>query len=450
MKIAVIGTGYVGIVAGACWANVGHKVTCVDIDAAKIAMLSKGISPIFEPDLEDRITAGLREKTLHFTTDITSAVRDSEVSIIAVGTPSDPDGAFNSRYVLGAAKAIGDACRGLTDPRYVVIRSTINTDIFKEVRDLLAEHSNISVVSCPEFLAQGTAVRDFERPDRVVIGADTEQALQTVRSLYTDFVVKDERIFMMDPASAIMVKITSNNLLYNRISAVNEVARVCDATGADWKKVRLAVGADHRIGYEFLHAGPGVGGSCFGKDNRDLSALATRKGLALEVLSNVDSSNTQHKHYFAESVIAPYYDIFSDAPGLQGRTLGVWGLAFKANTDDMREAASITILHDLIKRGARIRAHDPAAIDRARQEFTALGITDRIQYCTDKYDAVTDADGLVVLTEWPIYKNPDYPELKERLKQPVIFDGRAILKREDVLQHGIVHYAMGRGFAYPR
>lgn len=444
MKIAIAGTGYVGLVAGACWASRGHNVTCVDVDAQKIAMLREGRSPIHEPGLDDLIKGAIEEGTICFSTELADAAREALVTVIAVGTPSDEDGSFNGRYLLAAAGEIGSALRGTDEPKYVVVRSTVDTDLFRDAKLRVIEasggHGHIDVISNPEFLAQGRAVQDFLKPDRIIIGTESSAAETVMQDLYADFVKEGGSIHFMRPESAIMVKLGANNHLYNRIVLNEELARICDATGADYAEVRAAIGLDRRIGPQFLYAGPGAGGSCFGKDNRGLAALARRHGISLDLLPHIDAANDLHKRYLVEGVMEPFY---AKHGGLQGKTIGVWGLAFKANTDDVRDSASIPIINQLLSRGAIVRVHDPVAMQRARGEFG-----DRVTYHDSKYDVASSAQGLLLLTEWPTYRNPDFGELRQRLTIPVIFDGRAMLKVHQVLEHGIAYYGMGRGIQH--
>ncbi|MDO5105665.1 UDP-glucose/GDP-mannose dehydrogenase family protein [Capnocytophaga sp.] len=419
MKIAVIGTGYVGLVSGTCFAEVGNHVTCVDINSEKIENLKRGIIPIYEPGLEAMVLRNVASKNLFFTTDLAAAIADVEVVFIAVGTPMGDDGSADLQYVLSVAQSIGEA---MQNNLIVVNKSTVpvgTVDKVKAVinRILLKRNSPLAfhVVSNPEFLKEGKAIQDFMKPDRVVIGADSQYALDKMKSLYTSFFMQHERFITMDIRSAEMTKYAANAMLATKISFMNEIANICERVGADVNKVRLGVGSDTRIGYSFIYPGCGYGGSCFPKDVLALKKLSEEVGYDAQLITAVDSVNHRQKRVIAQKVINKYGD------DLSGKTFAVWGLSFKPETDDMREAPSIYVIKELLKRGASIRAYDPKATHEAKT-FYLKGLD--VTYFESKYEALKGADAMLLLTEWKEFRSPDFDEIAKLLKAKVIFDGR--------------------------
>lgn len=432
MKVCVIGTGYVGLVAGACFADTGSEVTCVDISQEKIDMLHRGEIPIYEPGLQEIVARNVEEGRLSFSTDVPAGIRACDVIFIAVGTPQDEDGSADLQHVEAVARTIGDNMNGY---KVVVDKSTVPVGTADIVKGIIAERTEheFSVVSNPEFLKEGAAVQDFLKPDRVIIGTDDERAQKIMRRLYAPFQRTSERIIFMDVRSAEMTKYAANAMLATRISFMNEVARLCEIVGADVDLVRRGIGSDPRIGNKFLFPGVGFGGSCFPKDLRALIQTGRENGVEMEVLNAVVAVNERQKHVMAERVV----DHFGQ--DLSGRRFALWGLSFKPETDDMREAPSLVIIEDLLARGAEVVAHDPIAAEVARG---ILG--DRITFVDNNYDALNDADALLIVTEWSQYRNPTFETIKERLKQPVLFDGRNLYRPERMRELGFVHYSIGR------
>lgn len=433
MKLAVIGTGYVGLVAGTCFADAGNEVGCVDIDAAKIAMLREGRLPIYEPGLAEMVQHNVEESRLQFTTDFAAAVKSSEVVFIAVGTPENEDGSADLRHVLSAAKSIGEAMDG---PRTVVVKSTVPVGTNTKVRDVLRQATQFpfAVVSNPEFLKEGAAVEDFLKPDRVVIGAEAPRAFEVMRKLYAPFVRSGKPILEMDPASAEMTKYAANALLATKISFINQIAQLCEKTGADVEKVRRGIGSDQRIGPHFLFPGAGYGGSCFPKDVQALIRMGRDAGVELGIVASVDAANDRQKEVLGTKIRARFGE------DLKGRLFAVWGLAFKPRTDDMREAPSIVLIENLLAHGAKVRANDPEAMEQARKKFG-----DRIEYCKNPYDCLSGADALAVVTEWNEYRGVSFEKVKSLLKNPVVFDGRNLYEPETLQAAGIEYHSMGRG-----
>jgi UDPglucose 6-dehydrogenase len=436
-RIAVIGTGYVGLVTGAMFASVGNRVTCVDKDAGIVDMLRRGRCTIHEPGLEEIIGGALADCTLEFSTDIAEAVSTAHAAFIAVGTPSLPSGAYDFRYVEAAAREIG---RALTaDSRcFVILKSTVTPDIYTRVYSILLEETagsgaRFELLSNPEFLAEGTAVRDFGQPHRVIAGVSSQEARDFMESLYAPFTKSKAGLLQfMDPKSAIVTKLAANSFLGCRVALINEVARYCDAVGADIEHVRTGLACDPRIGHLFLYAGPGYGGSCFGKDIRALRQSAYDHSLELSILPAIEDSNAAHKGYVVQQLKRHFGSI-------AGKRIAVWGLAFKARTDDVRESPAIDAIASLLEAGATIQAHDPKALARCEERFG-----ERIRYCANKYDALHGADALVIMTEWDTYKSPDYSELAERLGDRLVFDARNILDPDQVRQAGLTYIGMGR------
>jgi len=432
VNVSVIGTGYVGLVGGACLAETGHDVVCADVDESKIKRLQRGEIPIFEPGLELLVTHNLAEGRLRFTTDVEEAVRASTIIFIAVGTPPDEDGSADLQHVLAVARTIGRAMDG---ERIVITKSTVPVGTAASVRAAIQEHTTHAVHVCsnPEFLKEGAAVEDFMKPDRVVLGVDDEGAAEVLRSLYEPFVRTGHQILLMDVASAEITKYAANAMLATRISFMNMIARLCEAVGADVDQVRLGIGTDARIGPSFLFPGIGYGGSCLPKDVKALSRTIGGMGLDNSMLAAVESVNETQKQILLRRVVERFGE------DLSGRTFAVWGLAFKPNTDDMREAPSLVTIERLLERGARVVAHDPAAMEEARRH-----LDDRIEYRDRNYDVLEGADALVIHTEWHPYRRPDFERMLELLRQPVIFDGRNLYKREELEKLGFEYYTVGR------
>ena len=432
MNIAVIGTGYVGLVVGACLAETGHDVVCADVDADKIARLQRGEIPIFEPGLEPLVGHNVAEGRLRFTTDVEEAVRSSGVVFIAVGTPPGEDGSADLQHVLAVARTIGRAMDG---ERIVITKSTVPVGTAARVRAAIEEQTSHPVFVCsnPEFLKEGAAVEDFMKPDRVVLGVDDERAAEVLRVLYEPFVRTGHQIFLMDVASAEITKYASNAMLATRISFMNMIARLCEVTGADVDQVRIGIGSDERIGPSFLFPGIGYGGSCFPKDVKALGRTIRDLRLDGSILDAVELVNEGQKRALLGHVVARFGD------DLEGRTFAVWGLAFKPNTDDMRDAPSLVTIEGLLERGARVVAHDPVATEEAKRR---LG--DRIEYREWNYDTLEGADALVIHTEWHPYRRPDFERMLGLMRHPVIFDGRNLYKRDRLAQLGFEYYSIGR------
>jgi UDPglucose 6-dehydrogenase len=431
MKIAVVGTGYVGLVVGTCFAETGHRVTCVDIDEDKIAMLERGEVPIYEPGLKELIDRNVAEERLFFTTDVKAAIEDNTTVFIAVGTPPDEDGSADLKYVLAVAASIG---KHMTGYRLVVDKSTVPVGTSRLVHAEIAKHTEhpFDVVSNPEFLKEGKAIDDFMKPDRVVIGADEPRAGELMKELYSPFVRTGNPLLVMDPESAELCKYASNAMLATRISFMNEIARICDLVGADFGRVREAVGTDNRIGMPFLFAGVGYGGSCFPKDVRAIMQTANDKGYEFRILEAVEAVNEAQKLYLFEKVM----DHFQG--DIAGKHFAMWGLSFKPRTDDMREAPALTLIDKLLEHGATVTASDPEAIREAQR---ILG--DKVRYAKKPLDAAKDADALLLVTEWSEFRHPDFEDLKATLKQPIIFDGRNIFPRKKLRDLGFTYYGIG-------
>jgi UDPglucose 6-dehydrogenase len=433
MKIAVVGTGYVGLVLGACLAENGNTVTCVDKDESKIAVLKAGGIPIYEPGLKEMVARNNQEDRLSFTTDLASAVQVSEIVFIAVGTPQGEDGAADLQHVLGVARDIG---RAMTKYTIVVDKSTVPVGTARKVREAVASQTSqpFSVVSNPEFLKQGAAIEDFMKPDRVVIGIEEgdDRAASLMKELYSSFTRTGAPILIMSTASAELCKYAANSILATRISFMNEIANVCEVVGADVDHVRKGIGSDRRIGMSFLFPGVGYGGSCFPKDVKALIRSAEDKGYDFRILSAVEAVNQTQKERLVEKMTAHFKN-------LSGRTIALWGLAFKPRTDDMREAPAIPIIERLLEQGATIKAYDPAAAPVAKRIFDG-----RIAVCEKSYDALVDADALAVVTEWNEFREPDFGKMRSLMKTPVIFDGRNIYSPEHMRALGFTYFSMGR------
>jgi UDPglucose 6-dehydrogenase len=432
MRIAVVGTGYVGLVVGACFAETGNEVVCVDRDAKKIRMLNRGQIPIYEPGLEELVRRNRAEKRLTFTRDLRDPVRRSDVVFVAVGTPTGEDGSADLQHVLAAAREIGRAMNGY---KVVVDKSTVPAGTTELVRAAIRNETShpFSVVSNPEFLKQGAAVEDFLKPDRVVIGASDARSAEVMTELYRPFTRTGAPIMVMDCASAELSKYAANAMLATRISFMNEIANVCERFGADVDKVRQAVASDRRIGSAFLFPGVGYGGSCFPKDVKAIVKFSSDRKYRFRVLEAVEDVNERQKLVLLAKLDAHF------KKAVKGKTVAVWGLAFKPRTDDMREAPAIPIIEGLLKRGARVRAFDPEARGMAQRIFKS-----RIHYARHAYDTLKDADALFVVTEWNEFREPDFVKMKKLMKQPVIFDGRNIYNPQQVRSFGFTYNSIGR------
>ncbi len=437
MKIGVIGTGYVGLVVGAGFAHTGHDVVCADIDEEKIDALNQGIVPIFEPGLEGLVEENLASGRLTFTTDVPEAVRRSEIIFIAVGTPSDSDGSADLRYVLEVARTIG---RSMNGSKIVITKSTVPVGTAALVRAAIEAETDhpVHVCSNPEFLKEGAAVDDFMKPDRVVLGVDDPEVGETLKDLYAPFVRTGNEILLMDVPSAEITKYAANAMLATRISFMNAVARLCEQAGADVDRVRLGIGSDARIGPSFLFPGIGYGGSCFPKDVRALIRTSREFGVDASILEAVDAVNERQK----ETLLGWVVDRFGE--DLSDREFAVWGLSFKPNTDDMREAPSLVSIRGLLERGARVVAHDPVAMDEARR---ILGEEEGLTFDEDNYRALDGAHALLIHTEWHPYRRPDFERMKAALRYPVVFDGRNLYSTSRMAQAGFEYRSIGRPFS---
>ena len=433
MKIAVVGTGYVGLVVGACLAENGNAVICVDKDESKIGTLTAGKMPIYEPGLEEMVRRNRTEERLSFTTDLPTAVGRSEIVFVAVGTPQGEDGSADLQHVLDVARDVGRAMNKYT---VVVDKSTVPVGTAARVRDAVAKETTqpFSVVSNPEFLKQGAAIEDFMKPDRVVIGTEVgdERAADVMKELYGPFTRTGAPIIMTDTASAELCKYAANSILAARISFMNEIANVCELVGADVDEVRKAIGADRRIGTSFLFPGVGYGGSCFPKDVKALLRSARDRGYDFGILSAVEAANEAQKQRLVQKMERHFND-------LRGKTIALWGLAFKPRTDDMREAPAIPIIEMLLQRGATVRAYDPAAGPVAKRLFGG-----RIEVCDKSYDALSGADALAIVTEWNEFREPDFAKMRSLLRAPIVFDGRNIYSPEQMRALGFTYFSIGR------
>jgi UDPglucose 6-dehydrogenase len=437
MQICVVGTGYVGLVVGTCLSDQGFRVTCVDRDVDKISMLSAGRVPIYEPGLEDILRRSHREGRLAFTTESAEAIAAADIIFIAVGTPQSEDGSADLGAVMAVAEEIG---RHISKPATVVIKSTVPVGTARKVRtcvEAVAEHP-VQIVSNPEFLKEGAAVTDFTRPDRIVIGCDSPQAVKVMQRLYSGLVRTGRPIVFMDNQSAELTKYASNVLLATKISFMNEMSRLCEVVGADIEAVRLGTGSDSRIGSKFLFAGAGFGGSCFPKDIRALTRMGEAAGIELSIPVAVDEINERQKRVLGAQVRRRFGD------DLTGRIFGLWGLAFKPRTDDVREAPALVLLRELIDAGAMVRVTDPEAMDAARVCIDEWPNADRVQYVDTAEAAAVDADAVILVTEWSEFRNPDFSALKAVMRSPVVFDGRNVLVPEVVHEAGFEYHGIGR------
>jgi UDPglucose 6-dehydrogenase len=439
MKITVVGTGYVGLVSGTCLAEVGNDVLCLDVDPAKIKILEDGGIPIYEPGLQEMVRRNVAAGRLHFTTDIEKAVKHGTIQFIAVGTPPDEDGSADLQYVLAAARNIG---RLMTDYKVIVDKSTVPVGTAAKVKAAVAEElakraveAPYSVVSNPEFLKEGAAVEDFMRPDRIVVGAEDDQAIHLMRALYAPFQRNHERLIITDVKSAELTKYAANAMLATRISFMNELANLAEVLGADIEMVRQGIGSDPRIGYHFLYPGCGYGGSCFPKDVKALiKTAADDANITLKVLTAVEEANDLQKHVLSKKIESRFGD-------LKGRHFALWGLSFKPNTDDMRDAPSRELINDLFAAGATVMAYDPVAMHETQRIF---GDEPRLKYAENPMGALDNADALVIATEWKEFRSPDFEVIKQTLKNPVIFDGRNLYDPKLVRGLGIEYFAIGR------
>lgn len=438
MKVAMIGTGYVGLVTGTCFAATGNDVVCVDVAVEKIENLNKGIIPIYEPGLEQMVKAARERGNLSFTTDIKEALAQSEICFIAVGTPMGEDGSADLQYVMAAARQIGQY---MVHNMYIVDKSTVPVGTGDKVREVIQEELDkrqsdltFDVISNPEFLKEGNACQDFMHPDRVVIGSENAKSIEVMQELYEPFIRSSEFFVTMDIKSAELTKYAANAMLATKISFINEIANISERVGADINKVRRGIASDSRIGYSFLNPGCGYGGSCFPKDVKALIKTSKEHDYEPELLTSVENVNARQKMVLVRSVT----EIMGQ--DLTGKTIAVWGLAFKPGTDDMREAPSIKLIDELTKRGATVRAYDPQAMNIAREYYLKEM---PVEYVSNKYDALNDVDALVIVTEWKEFQSPDFMEIASRMSGTAVFDGRNIYKAKSVINHGLNYYQIG-------
>lgn len=439
MKIAMVGTGYVGLVTGTCFSEMGNNVICVDVDAKKIAKLESGVLPIYEPGLVDLVQANMERGSLRFTTEIREALETSELVFIAVGTPMGEDGSADLQYVLGVAHEIGSI---MEHPLIVVDKSTVPVGTADRVRAAIQEEldkrgSDLSfdVVSNPEFLKEGTACDDFLKPDRVVVGADCAESMQVMQELYRPFILSDDAFIAMDIKSAELTKYAANAMLATKISFINEISNICERVGADVNKVRKGIGSDRRIGYKFIYPGCGYGGSCFPKDVQALIRTSRAFGYDAQILTAVEDVNARQKMVLARKVVRRFGE------DLTGRCFAVWGLAFKPGTDDMRQSTAITVIGELTRRGAKVQAYDPKA-EREAQECYLKG-NDNVIYCKSKYDALDGADAMLLITEWKEFRSPDFLEMGKRMRSKVIIDGRNQYTAAAMQRYGFEYEQIG-------
>ena len=435
MNISVVGTGYVGLVVSACLAENGNHVIAVDIDEEKIDRLKRGEIPIYEPGLAELVKRNVNEERLSFATDFDNAVRQSKILFIAVGTPTSEDGSADMSHVLAVAEGIG---RAMDEYKIVVLKSTVPVGTNRSVKKTITGITRhpVAVVSNPEFLKEGAAIDDFLRPDRIVVGTDDPAVAELMKELYRPFMRTGNPVLVMDPESAEVTKYAANAMLASRVSFMNEIARLCENVGADVANVRRALGADSRIGHPFLFPGVGYGGSCFPKDIRALLKTARDIGVKLELIEAIERVNETQKVYLVSKI----RDHFGD--GLRGKCLAVWGLAFKPRTDDMREAPALALIHALIDEGVSVRVYDPEAMDEARRHLTS--VEGSVTYCRKSYEACDSADGLVLVTEWNEFREPDFVRIRDLLRKPVIFDGRNIYNPDKLRDLGFSYFGVGR------
>ncbi len=436
MKVAIVGTGYVGLVTGTCFAEVGMDVTCIDIDQKKIDNLHKGILPIYEPGLDEMVKRNVDKKRLHFSTSLKDSIQDAEVVFIAVGTPPDEDGSADLKYVLAVASSVGEH---MTHPLVIVTKSTVPVSTAEKVRKALAEQlakrgSNLDfyVASNPEFLKEGAAIEDFMKPDRIVVGVDRPEAEELMRKLYKPFLMNGHPIYFMDIPSAEMTKYAANAMLATKISFMNDIANLCEIMGADVNMVRKGIGSDARIGTKFIYPGVGYGGSCFPKDVKALIKTAKENKYDMRILNAVENVNESQKEVLFDKVKKHFNG------DLKGKKFALWGLSFKPKTDDMREAPSLVIIDKLLKEGASVVAYDPVAMNEAKHT-----LKDTVEYAMDMYDTLNKADALLIVTEWPEFRVPDFDEVSNRLNEKVLFDGRNIFDPQDMKKLGYSYYCIG-------
>ncbi len=432
MKISVIGTGYVGLVAGACLADMGNEVICVDNNIEKLEKLKNGIIPIYEPGLEELVKSNVSENRLTFTSCLDEAVKKTDVCFIAVGTPQDTDGSADLKYVLGVAEQIAKAMNGY---KVIVDKSTVPVGTAEKVAEVIRENTThpFDVVSNPEFLKQGNAVDDFLSPDRVIIGSNSDKATRIMQEIYSPFFRTGNRIVLMDVKSAEMTKYAANSFLATKISFMNELANLCEHVGADIEMVRVGISTDSRIGNKFLFPGLGYGGSCFPKDVKAIVETGKEFGCEMSIIKSVDKANQNQRQLFIKKITKKYTE------DLSNRTFAVWGLAFKPKTDDMREAPAITIINELLKRGAKVKAYDPKASETAKKIFG-----DKIKYSKSSYEALKDADALLLLTEWNEFRRPDFDRIKGLMKTAVIYDGRNQYNYDRMREQDFEYYCIGK------
>ncbi|UKK55558.1 UDP-glucose dehydrogenase family protein [Prevotella communis] len=438
MNIAIVGTGYVGLVSGTCFAETGVNVTCVDVDAQKIERLKNGEIPIYEPGLDQLVLKNVKAGRLKFTTDLASILNEQEIVFSAVGTPPDEDGSADLKYVLQVAKTIGE---NLNRYLVVVTKSTVPVGTAKKVRQTIEAELKkrgvdipFDVASNPEFLKEGNAIKDFMSPDRVVVGVESEKAKKALTKLYKPFLINNFRVIFMDIPSAEMTKYAANSMLATRISFMNDIANLCERVGADVNMVRAGIGSDTRIGRKFLYAGCGYGGSCFPKDVKALIKTADQNGYSMEVLKAVERVNEKQKSVLFDKLQKAY-----QGEDLKGKTIAMWGLSFKPETDDMRESTALVMIDKLLAAGCRIRVYDPIAMDECRRR-----IGDKVTYCRDMYDAVLDADALLLLTEWKEFRLPTWGVIKKALHRPLVIDGRNIFDVEELDENGFEYHCIGK------
>lgn len=438
MNIAIVGTGYVGLVTGACFADTGVNVTCVDVDEKKIAELKQGKMPIYEPGLDELVTKNYAAGRLHFTTSLEEVLNEQDIIFSAVGTPPDEDGSADLKYVLQVARTIG---RNLNKYVVVVTKSTVPVGTAVKIRDVINEELgkrgvqiDFDVASNPEFLKEGSAIKDFMSPDRVVVGVDSERAKRLLTRLYKPFLLVNFRVIFMDIPSAEMTKYAANSMLATRISFMNDIANLCEKVGADVNMVRDGIGSDARIGRRFLYAGCGYGGSCFPKDVKALVKTADDNGYSMEVLKAVERVNERQKAL----LFTKLQKVFGTTP-LSGHTVTLWGLAFKPETDDMRESTALVMIHLLSEAGCKIRVYDPIAMDECKRR-----VGDVVTYCRDMYDAVEGSEALLLLTEWKQFRLPDWQKVKDRMKRPLMIDGRNIFDAQEMTDMGFDYHCIGR------
>ncbi|MBN1462536.1 MAG: UDP-glucose/GDP-mannose dehydrogenase family protein [Bacteroidales bacterium] len=442
MKIAIVGTGYVGLVSGTCFAEMGVDVTCVDIDKQKIENLKKGIIPIYEPGLEDMVLRNQQANRLHFVTDLTDCLNEVDMVFSAVGTPPDEDGSADLKYVLQVARTIG---QHMTKHQLIVTKSTVPVGTAKLVKEAVqkeldkrGEKIDFDVASNPEFLKEGAAIKDFMSPDRVVVGVETERAKELLSKLYRPFLLNNFRVIFMDIPSAEMTKYAANAMLATRISFMNDVANLCEIVGADVNMVRKGIGSDSRIGNKFLYPGCGYGGSCFPKDVKALIHTAQEKGYDMQVLRAVEFVNEKQKEILFDKLMHYYKHTIA------GKTIAVWGLSFKPETDDIREAPALVLIEKLVKAGCKVRVFDPIAIDETKKRFTNTETIKQIHFASDMYDATVNADALMVATEWKEFRLPSWEVIKKSMQKAVVFDGRNIYDSQDMKASGIEYYCIGK------